>query len=67
MSLSRGHRPADIAAIRTKAEYSCHSYLGLNDFILGPKEKGAQFLDAHKTMYEGGLAICLFPIEQDWL
>ena len=59
--------PADIAAIQTKAEYSCLSSLRLNNFILRPKEKGAKFLDAHKTMYEGGLAICLFPIEQDWL
>ena len=62
-----GLRPVDIAAIPTKAEYSRPSCRRLNNFMLGLKEKGAQFLDAHKTMYEGGLAICLFPIEQDWL
>jgi len=62
-----GFRPADIVAIQTKAEYFRLSCLRLNNFMPELKEKGVQFLDAHKTMYEGGLAVCLFPIEQDWL
>jgi hypothetical protein len=51
VNLSREHRPADIVAIQTKAEYFRPSCLRLNDFIPWLKEKGAQFLDAHKTMY----------------
>jgi hypothetical protein len=39
-----------IVVIQTKVEYSCLACLRLNNFRLGSKEKGAQFLDAHKTM-----------------